>query len=198
MWHNMHLPTGLSPLLPIILFLLIIPLLNLSGTPSQSEQGKWDLLAKRLLQKDRSFQRCMKSKPMIFYDETVFHINFAPVPHFPCSGIDFKMRTPVAASLCSWPTKISFSLGFIVHLHCDWTGARRPCLVHLQEVDKNDSIWHIYRAYAVYIHGSIYSFLKTWIWYLFSCSQQNCLCVLRGMGQHATQTRRTWLLNISM
>lgn len=41
------------------------------------------------------------------------------VIHFSCLGIDFKMRTPVAASLFCWPTKIFFSLDFIVHSPCD-------------------------------------------------------------------------------
>lgn len=73
--------------------------------------------------KGQSFQRCMKSKPTVCCDEkrrhAVFHITFSSAPHFSCSGIDFKMRTPVAASLFCWPTKILFSLGFIVHLPCD-------------------------------------------------------------------------------
>lgn len=78
--------------------------------------------------KGQSSQRCMKSKPIIFYDEkgrrTVFHISFSSVPLFSPAWIlilkwEHLWRFPYFLGLP--PKKIRISVGFIVHVPSDWT-----------------------------------------------------------------------------
>ncbi len=92
---------------------------HLWGKP-RANQSRENFLQSAKYFEGQFSQRCMKSK-LLSCDgkgrRTVFHINFSSPPHFSCSAIDFKMRTPVAASLFSWPTKILFCIGF----HCSLT-----------------------------------------------------------------------------
>ncbi len=89
---------------------------------TQANQNRESYFAKcQSTLKDNPLRDARKASPVLLCNEkgrhTVFHINFSSAPHFSSLGIDFKMRTPVAASLFSWPTKTFFFIAF----HCSLT-----------------------------------------------------------------------------